>query len=216
MIKIKSIALIASSIAIVSACQTYDAFTGESKVNKATTYGGIGAVLCGIIGAREGSKQARNAALACGVAGAGIGAYMDAQERQLRAELVGSGVQVERDGDNIRLVMPNNITFASGQSSLNPAVYNTLNSVVKVLNKYNETALLVIGHTDSVGSEASNQALSLARADSVASYLASQQLSSDRLSRIGYGESRPIASNATEQGRAQNRRVELLIEPRPA
>jgi len=216
MLKLKPIALALTAAAMISACQTYDPYTGEAKVSKATTYGGIGAVLCGIIGAREGSKEARNAALACGVAGAGIGAYMDAQEKKLRDELAGSGVQVAREGDNIRLVMPNNITFEFGQSSLNPSVQPTLNAVVKVLNKYNETALRVGGHTDSIGSEQDNQTLSLQRANSVASYLASQQLPAARLNRVGYGETRPLAANDTAAGRAQNRRVELVIEPRPA
>ena len=215
MISTKSTLMMLGSIALISACQTYDPYTGESKVSKATTFGGLGAVLCGIIGAGEGGKEARNAALACGIAGAGIGAYMDAQEKTLREELVGSGVQVVRDGDDIRLVMPNSITFEFGQSSLNPAVQPTLNSVVTVLNKYTETNLQVAGHTDSIGSEQANQTLSLDRANSVASYLTSQQLPPARLNRVGFGETRPIADNGTDEGRAQNRRVELIIEPRP-
>lgn len=215
MLRIKPIILVLSSVAVISACQTYDPYTGEAKVSKATAYGGIGAVLCGIIGAGEGSKEARNAALACGIAGAGIGAYMDAQEKKLRDELVGSGVQVVRDGDNIRLVMPNSITFEFGQSNLNPSVHPALNSVVKVLNKYTETTLRVAGHTDSIGSEQNNHTLSLARANSVASYLVSQQLPTARLNRVGYGENRPVATNDTAAGRAKNRRVELIIEPRP-
>ena len=215
MLRIKPLVLSIASVAVVSACQTYDPYTGESKVNKATTYGGVSALVCGILGSTKGSKEARNAALACGLAGAGVGAYMDAQERKLREELVGNGVQVARDGDNIRLVMPNSITFEFGQSDLNPSVRPTLNSVVKVLNQYNETNLRVVGHTDSIGSEQANQTLSLKRANSVATYLASQQLPESRMNRVGFGETSPIASNDTEAGRAQNRRVELIIEPRP-
>lgn len=215
MLRSKPILLSLASVALVSACQTYDPYTGEAKVSKATTYGGVGAIVCGILGASKGGNAARNAALACGVAGAGIGAYMDAQEKKLREELVNSGVQVVREGDNILLVMPNSITFEFGQSTLNPSVYPALNSVVKVLNKYNETALNVVGHTDSIGSDQDNQALSLERADSVASYLASQQLPQARLNRLGFGETRPISTNDTAAGRAKNRRVELIIQPRP-
>lgn len=203
----------ASALTVLAGCTTQDAYTGESKVNRATTYGVIGAVVCGAIGSRESSKRARNAAAACGLAGAGVGAYMDAQERKLRAELVGSGVQVVRDGNNLRLVMPNSITFGVNQATLNTSIYGTLNAVVKVLNEFNETRLQVAGHTDSSGDASYNQKLSVRRANSVGDYLLSRNISASRLVTLGYGESRPIATNATEAGRAENRRVELLIIP---
>ena len=211
--KLAIISLLGSSL-VLAGCGTQDAYTGESKTSKAVKYGAIGAVVCAAIGSTKGGNSARNAAAACGLAGAGIGAYMDAQERELREELVNSGVQVERVGDDIRLVMPNSITFAVNSSTLNSSIYNTLDSVVKVLNKYNETALQVAGHTDSSGSEQYNQKLSVDRANSVAGYFRSQEVDSGRLIVVGYGESSPIASNASEAGRAENRRVELLIEPR--
>ncbi|MGH1441205.1 MAG: OmpA family protein [Cellvibrionaceae bacterium] len=210
---IKPIITAFGAVVVLAACTTQDAYTGDSKVNRATTYGLVGAVVCGAIGSRESSKRARNAAAACGLAGAGVGAYMDAQERKLRAELVGSGVQVVRDGDNLRLVMPNNITFAVNQASLSSSIYGTLNSVVKVLNEFNETRLQVAGHTDSSGDANYNQELSVRRANSVGDYLKSRNVSSSRLATVGYGESRPIASNASASGRAENRRVELLIQP---
>lgn len=210
---VKPLIVASLSFAVLAGCTTQDAYTGDSKVNRATTYGLIGAVVCGAIGSTESSKRARNAAAACGLAGAGVGAYMDAQEKKLRQELVGTGVQVVRDGDNLRLVMPNSITFAVNQATLNTSIYSTLNSVVKVLNEFNETRLQVAGHTDSSGDASYNQELSVRRANSVSDYLRSQSVSSDRLVTLGYGESRPIDTNATSQGRAQNRRVELLIEP---
>lgn len=212
----KPITLILGASAVLAGCQTYDAYTGDKKVNKATTYGAVGAVVCGALGSRKDGVRARQYAAICGLAAAGVGAYMDAQERKLRQELVGSGVQVARDGDNIRLVMPNNITFAVNESTLNTSIYGTLNSVVKVLNEFKDTALQVAGHTDSDGSAAYNQSLSERRAGSVADYLLSRQVSPSRLIVVGYGENRPVASNNTAQGKAQNRRVELLIEPNPS
>ncbi len=209
----KKIIVLAGTVVALAACETQDAYTGDKKINRATTYGVIGAVVCGAIGSRESSKHARNAAAACGLAGAGVGAYMDAQERKLRAELVGSGVQVVRDGDNLRLVMPNNITFAVNQATLNTSIYGTLNAVVKVLNEFNETRLQVAGHTDSSGNDSYNQQLSERRARSVSDYLRSRAVAPSRLVEVGYGESRPIANNSTASGRAQNRRVELLIQP---
>ncbi len=202
------------SLLFLTACQTHDAYTGEKKVNRATKYGAIGAVACGAIGSIESSKRARNAALGCGLIGMGVGAYMDAQEKKLRQELINTGVQVVREGDNLRLVMPNSITFAVDQDTLNTSIYATLDSVVKVLNEFNETLLQVAGHTDSSGATAYNQKLSERRASSVANYLRSQKVESQRLIVVGYGESRPIVSNASAAGRAENRRVELLIEPK--
>lgn len=201
------------SALFLGACQTYDPYTGDGKVNKATTYGAIGAAVCGVLGSRKDGKRARQYAAVCGLAAAGVGAYMDEQERKLRQELVGSGVQVAREGDNIRLVMPNKITFAVNQSTLTASIYATLNSVVKVLNEFKETSLQVAGHTDSSGAAQYNEQLSIRRANSVANYLLSQQISPNRLNVVGYGETRPLRTNATAQGRAQNRRVELLIEP---
>lgn len=213
MYRIKFISIAFITIGILSACTTQDAYTGENKVNKATTYGAIGAIVCGAIGSIENSKRARNSAAVCGLAGAGVGAYMDMQEKKLRDELVGSGVQVIREGNNLRLVMPNSITFDVNQSALNSSIYRTLNSVVSVLNEFNETRLQVAGHTDSSGASAYNQELSVKRATSVSDYLKSKNVSASRLITVGYGETRPIADNATKSGRAENRRVELLIEP---
>ena len=143
--------------------------------------------------------------------GAGIGAYMDHQERDLRRELIGSGVQVRRDGDQIHLIMPGNLTFNTAEYSIRSSFYDTLNSVAKVLYKYKDTNLDIIGHTDSVGSEEDNYKLSQQRAYSVADYLASQNVPSQRLTPVGAGESQPVADNMYEAGRSQNRRVELYI-----
>ena len=202
--------------AALMGCQSYDAYTGDQKVNNATKLGGIGAVLCGAIGSRESSERAAKYALACGGIGAGVGAYMDQQERILRDELVGSGVQVQRHGNDIILVMPNKITFDSNQSLLKSSAYSRLNSVAKVMKKFDQTLLEIAGHTDSQGKASYNQSLSEKRANSVAVYLRGQGLAPARVRTLGYGESAPIASNETASGRAQNRRVELVIRPAQA
>ncbi len=202
------------SLIILSGCQVMDPYTGESKTSNATKIGIGAALVCGLIGARDSGKRARNAAAGCGAIGAGVGAYMDHQEKLLRDQLVNTGVQVQRDGDNIRLIMPNNITFETDRYDLKSSFQEVLNSVVLVLNKYPDTNLAVIGHTDSTGADSYNMELSQRRASSVASYLMSQQVDSARLSTRGAGETQPVASNDTKEGRALNRRVELSIVPK--
>lgn len=197
----------------VSACTT-NPYTGERQASKAATYGAGAAVVCGLIGARESSKHARNAALGCGAIGAGVGAYMDVQEAKLREQLEGSGVRVIREGDNIRLVMPGNITFETDRAEVRTSFFSVLNSVGLVLAKYVDTSLRVSGHTDSTGSESYNQELSQRRAQSVADYLVTQNVARERLYVVGMGESQHIADNSTPEGRAANRRVELFIIPK--
>ncbi len=207
--------LAVSALALMTACTT-NPYTGEKETSNAAIYGAGAAVVCGIIGSRESSKHARNAALGCGVIGAGIGAYMDVQEAKLREQLEGSGVRVAREGDNIRLIMPGNITFASDNYQLRSDFTPILESVGLVLAKYNETTLQVTGHTDSTGSDQYNQQLSEDRAQSVADNLISHGVEKLRLYAQGMGEKQPIADNATTEGRAANRRVELYILPKPA
>ena len=161
--------------------------------------------------------QRRNAALiGAGVgalAGGAIGTSMDNQEAELRAQLQGTGVSVTRVGDRIVLNMPSNVTFATDQDQVIPPFYPTLDSVAIVLRKFDKTLIDVDGHTDSVGNAGYNMDLSNRRANSVANYLASRGVDPRRMSAMGYGLERPIASNATEMGRAQNRRVEISISP---
>ena len=205
------IGAIAGSL-ILTAC-TVNPYTGEQQASKAATYGAGAAVVCGLIGSIDSSKHARNAALGCGLVGAGVGAYMDVQEAKLREELQGSGVSVVREGDNIRLILPGNITFETDSYNLRSDFYPVLNSVGTVLAKYNDTTLRVTGHTDNTGSKAYNQTLSERRARAVANYLATQGVSSARSFSEGRGFDQPIASNGSASGRAQNRRVELYILP---
>ncbi len=197
--------------AALAACTTINPYTGEQQTSRAATYGAIGGIVCGLIGAAESGTRARNAALGCGAIGAGVGAYMDAQEAELRQELQGSGVQVQRNGDQLELIMPGNITFNTNEYSIRPNFHSVLDSVSQVLAKYVDTRLRVTGHTDSTGSRDYNYNLSDRRANSVANYLAANGIDQGRLITQGVGPDQPIASNDTESGRAMNRRVELQI-----
>jgi len=203
--------LMALSLAALSACTTTDPYTGEQRVKKSVKYGATGAIVCGLIGATKNKKHARNAAAGCGAIGAGIGAYMDHQEAELRRELEGTGVRVVRQGDDIQLVLPGNITFRTNEYSIKSNFYPVLNSVAKVLYKYKDTDLDIIGYTDSQGTAEYNFRLSENRANSVKYYLANQQVDPARLKAFGEGENNPIASNMNANGRQQNRRVELYI-----
>ena len=215
------IAIMTTSFLLVSGCQTFDAYTGEQKTsNTAKGAGigaGVGAVLAYLTNRKESSKKRKKAILkAAGIgaiAGGGVGYYMDTQEAKLRQQLRNTGVSVERDGDNINLIMPGNITFQTGKSTLNASFHEVLDSVVLVLNEFNQTVIVVAGHTDSVGSDASNQVLSERRANAVASYLLSKQVLEARIESVGFGEAHPLADNATDAGRSANRRVELSLIP---
>jgi len=216
---IKKIAILALAAGFLNACTTTDPYTGEQKVSNtaggAALGAGVGAVAGLLIGHSPASR--RNAALiGAGVgalAGGAIGNYMDQQESELRAQLQGTGISVTRRGDNIILNMPSNITFDVDQDAVKSGFYPTLNSVAIVLRKFNRTLIDVNGHTDSTGSLQHNQDLSQRRAMSVADYLGTQGIDPRRVSAVGFGPSQPIASNATEAGRAQNRRVEIQIAP---
>jgi outer membrane protein OmpA-like peptidoglycan-associated protein len=197
----------------LSAC-TVNPYTGEQQASKAAKYGGGAAAVCGLIGAMDSREKAAKAALGCGLVGAGVGAYMDVQEAKLREQLQGTGVQVQREGDNIRLIMPGNITFETDSYNLRSGFYPVLDSVSLVLAKYADTTMRVTGHTDNVGARDHNQTLSQRRAQSVADYLASRQVAPARMYIQGMAFDMPIADNNTEQGRAQNRRVELYILPK--
>ena len=185
----------------------------EQQATTAATYGAGAAAVCVLIGAMDSREKARNAALGCGIVGAGVGAYMDVQEAKLREQLQGTGVQVVREGDNIRLIMPGNITFETDSYNLKSSFYAVLDSVGLVLAKYTDTKIRVTGHTDNTGSKQYNQNLSERRAASVADYLATREVVRTRMYLEGAGFGQPIADNGTAQGRALNRRVELYILP---
>ncbi len=207
-----------TAIFMFTACNSTNPYTREEQVSKTSAGAAIGAVSGAIIGVLTSSKKDRRKGLLIGagvgaLSGAAIGNYMDEQEKKLRYQLEESGVSVIRDGDSIILNMPGNITFRSGSADLNAQFFNVLSSIGLVLKEYDSTLVLVVGHTDSVGSEQSNRVLSERRASAVASYLGSQGIVSKRIMIAGYGESQPRASNNTAAGRQQNRRVEITLEP---
>ncbi|MBC7314262.1 MAG: OmpA family protein [Rhizobium sp.] len=216
---IKKLSILALAATYLTACTTTDPYTGEQKTSNLAGGAVLGAALGAVGGAviGGGGRDSRNGALiGAGIgalAGGAIGNYMDNQEAELRAQLQGTGISVTRMGDRIILNMPSNITFATDQDQVIPQFYPTLNSVAIVLRKFEKTLIDVNGHTDSTGSVAHNEALSERRAMSVASYLNSQGVDPRRVSALGFGPSQPIASNATADGRAQNRRVEIQISP---
>jgi len=199
-------------------CMTYDPYTGEQKTSNATKGSLIGALSGAAIGVATSSKSDRGkgaliGAAAGGALGGGVGVYMDRQEVQLRQQLEGTGVRVVRNGDQISLVMPGNITFDLNQTSIRSQFAGTLDSVALVLKEFDQTIIQIEGHTDSQGADSYNQLLSERRASSVRDFLLNQGIESKRTRAVGYGERSPVASNDTESGREQNRRVELTLVP---
>lgn len=208
------ISLVACGALLMAACTT-NPYTGESQLSKTA----IGAVSAGAIGAGIGAlvsknNRAKGAAIGAGigaVAGGSVGAYMDVQDKKLREELKGTGVSVTKNGNEIVLNMPGDITFKSGSADLSSNFHAVLNSVAKVLNNYEKTIVTVVGYTDNTGSAKTNLTLSQQRANTVAQYLIGQKVKSERFVIEGMGATQFIAPNTTAEGRAQNRRVEISL-----
>jgi outer membrane protein OmpA-like peptidoglycan-associated protein len=218
LVLVRKSVLSAIAVALIAGCTT-NPYTGERQTSKAAKGAGIGALAGAAVGALTGgdSKAHRkNALIGAGVgalAGGAVGGYMDQQEAKLRQQLQGSGVSVTRNGSEIVLNMPGNITFNTGSADLNASFFTVLDSVSAVVKEYNKTIIDVSGHTDNVGSDQSNMSLSQRRASTVGNYLQSKGVQPQRIATTGYGETHPIASNDTAEGRAQNRRVELVLTP---
>lgn len=211
-----AVAILLSTVA----CTTTDSMTGETRRNNTATgaiAGALGGAVLGYLTNTSNSEEGRkNALIGAGIGalgGAAVGRYMDQQQAALEAELSGTGVGVARQGDNLILRMPSDVTFASNQSAVTTNFYPVLDDVAMVLNRYPQTTIDVIGHADSDGSDDYNMNLSRQRASSVAQYLVNHSVLADRFYVDGRGESMPIASNDTAAGKAQNRRVEILIRP---
>lgn len=198
--------LLFASTPLVSGCQS-TTNTGRGAGIGATA----GGVLGGIIGSKSGSwvKGAIIGAAVGGAAGAVIGNYMDKQAAEIRNEV--SNATVERVGEGIRIVFDTGLLFSTDSATLNANSQSNLRKLADILNRYADTNVVIEGHTDSIGTEASNQILSERRASSVATILRTYGVADRRLSAVGYGETRPVATNETENGRRLNRRVEVLI-----
>lgn len=204
------------SVLGLSACVT-DPNTGNQRISKAAIGGVLGAGAGYLLGDLVGGRRSRTEEIVGAgigaVAGAGVGYYLDEQEKKLRQQTAGTGVDVTRDGNNLILNMPSEVTFDVDSSIVRPQFQTVLNEVASTLNQYEKTYIDVLGHTDSTGSDAYNQALSERRANAVADYLATRSVVRARMATRGYGETQPIADNSTEAGRAANRRVEIRITP---
>lgn len=200
------------ALVTVSACVT-DPNTGERKISR-TAIGGVGGAGLGyLLGSVIGGKTARIVGAGIGgVAGGAIGYQKDKQIRELRESTAGSGIDVSDQGDGILLNLPD-VTFAVDSTEVSPAFRTALDRVAQSMVQYPDSLIDVYGHTDSTGSDQYNLDLSKRRADAVARYLTSRGVSSARIQTQGMGESYPVADNATAEGRARNRRVEVKITP---
>lgn len=210
-------AAVAAALLTTTACMT-DPVTGERELATRTAIGAAAGAIAGyfagdLIGGRRDRTERIVGAGIGAIAGGAVGNYMDRQERELRERTAGTGVDVVRQGDEIILNMPSAITFAFDRYDIQPQFRTTLDQVAQTLSAYPSTYIDVYGHTDSVGTDAYNMTLSQNRAQSVASYLTTRGVASARMATQGFGESQPVASNDTEQGRAANRRVEIRIVP---
>ena len=211
-----SIATAIAALGITTACVT-DPVTGERSISKAAI-GGLGGAFGGyllgdIVGGRRDRTEKILGAGIGALAGAGVGAYMDRQERELRQQTAGTGIDVVRQGDELVLDMPSGITFDFDSTAIRPQFRQTLDQVADTLSRYDQTYVDVYGHTDSVGSDAYNQGLSERRASAVADYLVTRGVQSARLGTRGFCETQPVAPNDSEEGRAENRRVEIKLVP---
>lgn len=199
----------------LAGCET-NPYQGEHKkaATGATVGAGAGAVVGGVAaGSGDRTKGAVLGAVIGAAIGGVVGHQMDKQEAAIRKDMEGTGVEVQREGDTLRLQAPSNITFDTNRAEVKAEFKPILDQLANSINQYPDTVIRVEGHTDSVGSAAYNQTLSENRANSVRSYLVQRGVAASRIEAVGYGLTRPIADNATEAGRAQNRRVEILIVP---
>ena len=220
MFKPSRLLIAASTAALLAGCASQNPYDNQPpSSNKTATYGGLGALAGAAAGALishdDRGKGALIGAAIGGASGAGYGYYADKQEAELRQSMQGTGVEVQRQGDQIKLIMPGNITFATDSSEIVSNFYAPLNNLASSFKQFNQNSIEIVGFTDSTGSRQYNMDLSQRRAQSVATYLTAQGVDGTRLSTRGAGPDQPIASNATADGRAQNRRVEVNLRPLP-
>ncbi|MBD7920512.1 OmpA family lipoprotein [Xanthomonas sp. GW] len=224
---IQGMSVALASALLLSACATGGSYVQRdqygnpteqqnNRTGRGALIGTAVGVAAGLLSGSSATERRQHAMIGAGIgalSGAAIGNYQDRQERALRERTANTGIDVRRDGDNITLNLPDGITFDFNQSTLKPQFYSALNGVASTLGEYNQTMIEVVGHTDSIGSDAVNQRLSEQRAASVAAYLTAQGVQRERIETLGAGKKYPIADNSTEAGRAQNRRVEIRVVP---
>jgi outer membrane protein OmpA-like peptidoglycan-associated protein len=219
MLKPSRMLLIAMVVATTAGCAVQNPYVREDgEMRKSTTYGTLGALAGAAVGAATSSKKDRGkgaliGAAVGGAAAGGYGYYADKQEAELRRSMQGTGVEVQRNGDDLKLIMPGNITFATNSADIAGNFYAPLNQLANSFKQYDQNSIEIVGHTDNVGAHQYNYTLSQRRAQSVANYLTAQGVNGMRVTTRGMGPDQPVASNASESGRAQNRRVEINLRP---
>lgn len=211
------VALAAAVLMATTACTT-DPYTGQRKISNAAVGASVGLLGGYLLGDLVGGRSDRTERIAGAgigaIAGGAVGYYMDRQEAELRRQTAGTGVEVMRQGDDLVLRMPSNVTFDTNDASIKPQFNAVLNDVARTLATYNQSYIDVLGHTDTTGSDAYNQDLSQRRAQSVADYLSAQGVAPARMATRGYGESAPLYNpDDTEAKKAANRRVEIKVVP---
>lgn len=213
------LAISAASLLALTACATPERSANNNDFKKTTTGAAIGAglgVIAGLISGDDSKERKQNAikgALIGGAGGAVVGNVLDKQAAELQKSLGNDRVTITNTGDRLIVSLPQDITFASDSATLSSGIQSDLNAVATNLQSYPDSTVQVIGHTDSTGEAGYNQNLSVQRANSVVNVLAGAGVSFTRLQGIGRGEDQPLASNLTEEGKAQNRRVEIVILP---
>jgi outer membrane protein OmpA-like peptidoglycan-associated protein len=182
-----------------------------NRTRRGAITGAVAGAVIGLLSGDDATERRQHALI--GAAGGAVGRYQDNQEAALRERMADTGVDVVRQGDNITLDIPSGITFNFDSAEILPGFRGTLDRLAQVLGEYDQSIIEVAGHTDNVGTDAYNQALSVRRAQAVGDYLVARGINRERLIIVGAGETRPVASNETDAGRAENRRVELTVVP---
>ncbi len=211
----KPILAVAGALLLASACAT-DPSTGQRIYGNTARGAAVGAIAGAGAGVLAGGNDARNAAIGAAVGaiiGGSVGVYMDKQEAELRRKTANTPIEVVRNGDQLELRMPSDVTFAVNESSIQSQFYPILNDVVETLIAYPSTAIDIVGHADSDGTEAYNQTLSERRAGSVRDYLASRGVQPVRMIASGRGETDPLVPNTSPENKAKNRRVQIILTP---
>ena len=214
------IALAIAASLFLSSCATYTGQTNApddpNRTQRGALIGAAVGAVAGLLSGDDATERRQRAMVGAGVgavAGGAVGVYQDRQEADLRRRTAGTGIDVTREGDVIKLNLPDGVTFDFGKANLKPQFYSALDQVAASMSEYNQTIIEISGHTDSVGSDEANQRLSEQRAGSVSNYLAGKGLMRERFEVVGMGERYPVASNDTDSGRAVNRRVEIRVVP---
>lgn len=214
-----SLLLGAAGVMALGACATNPDGTTGTTLSQTQQGALIGAVAGGALAAgRDDDKNGQGkdflkGAVLGAAAGAVVGNVLEAQEKQLRQVMTSPGVQIINRGDHLQVIMPSGLLFASDSAAVSGQAQNDLYGLAKSLNQYPNSRVEIYGHTDSTASDSHNLDLSQRRAQSVGGILTASGVSPSRLVMVGRGESQPVASNDTQNGRAQNRRVEILIRP---